>query len=211
MNDTLLEFDYELEWRLNEVKTTRLLSHKIGLSKKEIELLEKYTIVVMYAIYEGFTISLLNIYINYINSHISNVKDLKISILIHQIKKGLGINFGYDKIDDNRLLKICNCLEDKKISTLNSNNITNISSTELNRLLESYCLSTFDNRKLQSEIDYILYLRNNITHGEKDFDFKKGNIDRIINSTINILYDIMNIFVKAIIDGSTTFLRDEKN
>ncbi len=196
------ELKHEVDWRLDEIGILKTLPTKQKLSEKQKRVLQKYSIPSFYSLWEGFVTDGFSIYIRYLNQLNLSANKIRKSIIVNDIDVKYKLSDGRKnfnkKID----------LVDNIFHYLNSQiNIRTQLSTKsnlrfkvINEILERFNLELLPKVPFHIDLDKLVDIRNNISHGESIQALDWKLINRMSITTMNLIYEIFN----RIIDGYET-------
>lgn len=174
------EIKLDIEWRMSELASLKTIPLRYGLSKYHAELLTKYAIPSMYALWEGYVKKCFELYIDYINSLELDSSDIHLNLLTHSfstedklalenprmsfIKKREFIEFYQTKTKEKFTIS-------KKIPTK-----SNVDFEVINELLERFNLEKLPKNIYEKKLKKLLRFRNSIAHGEISIPVKNENL-----------------------------------
>src|SRR5690554_4214749 len=79
----LKEISLDIDWRYSELSILRTLPYRYGLSEHHKDFLIRYSVPIIYSLWEGFVRSTFEIYIRELNSKNLHYNDLNTCILAH--------------------------------------------------------------------------------------------------------------------------------
>jgi hypothetical protein len=164
------------------------------------ELIIKYAIPIFYSNWEGFFVKSLIEYINFINSLVLGLDEVKDEILAHCLNDKYDI--GISRNDFEQLKKHALDIRyffQQSYFSLNSRISTksNLSYKVANGVLDRLCLNNLPIIR-QNELNKLLLFRNNIAHGECTVPCDNDIINEMSNIVINCMYDLFLIIEEGI-------------
>lgn len=178
----------EIDIRIEEIAFLKKNCTFVNISSQRTEIIRKYTPVSIYAVFEGFLISSMEIFINEINLLQLKMNELRTSI----INRELEINYNlYEKRvnieSKHRLVQaLANFFEEEDILLSNSF-ITegNINLKVINNIFKIYGVKPIKDEVLDKGLNKLLKYRNAIAHGERDLRVDNENINEFSKTVIN--------------------------
>ncbi|HZK71487.1 MAG TPA: MAE_28990/MAE_18760 family HEPN-like nuclease [Clostridia bacterium] len=179
---------------------------------KQIEILERYSVVAIYSIWEGFVVESFNLYITKINNLNLTYNQINLNILTHDIFAKFDITAEQKKHFINRCTFINNIIEFHK-SSVNISPIlpkeSNINFDVINQILTHFYLDTLPAKEFEKRLKKLLHYRNNIAHGEISLPVDRELVDYFISTVINVMSEV----TIRIVDGfkNKKYLKEPPN
>jgi hypothetical protein len=193
------ELNYEIEWRTNELSILRLTPIKHALTEDEKRVLEKYSTVAIYSLWEGFVTQSFTLYIRTLNSQNLNSNNLHLNLITHDLdmkcnlrNERIHFEAKYDLV--NFICQYQNLPIDisKKIPTE-----SNVNFEVINKILFRFNLEPLPEKNFKKRLNKLLKIRNNIAHGECSIPVNRN----IIAELISTVSDSMDAVANVIVDG----------
>ena len=194
------ELLYEVDWRTNELSIIRTIPIRCNCNDKQIEILERYSVVAIYSVWEGFVVKSFNLYIREINNLNLTYEDLNLNILTHDIFVKYGLKEEQRKHFKNKCLFINNIIEYSKLPINISPSLpteSNVNFKVINQILTHFYLDKLPENEFKQGLEKLLYYRNSIAHGESSLLVNKELIQNFISTVINAMHEVTTL----IIDG----------
>lgn len=197
----------ELNWRIEEISIIKkfLYSQVPDITNQRVFL--KYSIVALYALWEGFVNSTFGLYIQKLNRLSINTNRYQKSIITNDLDNKYQI--GNNRTDFNKRIELTTHLYNYfNVPLILSTKIptkSNVNFKVINNLLSIFHIEKIGSTKLQRGLDKLLFFRNNIAHG----DFSISIDNSLFNNLSLIVIDLM---VEVIIQmenayANSTFLQ----
>jgi len=193
------ELNYEIEWRTNELTTLKLIPMKSNLNDDEKRVLEKYSTVAIYSLWEGFVTQSFTIYIRTLNSQNLNSNNLHLNVITHDLDmkcnlRNERIHFDAKSNLVNFICQYQNLPVDisKKIPTE-----SNVNFEVINKILFRFNLDLLPEKDFKKRLNKLLKIRNNIAHGECSIPVNRF----VVAELISTVCDSMNELTNSIVDG----------
>lgn len=192
---------YEIDWRISElvlIKTNHLSSN---LSVNRCNVIKKFSVVAIYAIFEGFIVQAFKTYVDAINKLELDWKLLHINILNYHLNKTYNIHRETRTKSEKQLNLIANlqCFFNspkielsKKIETE-----SNINLKVLNKLFTNFNIENINDKKIENGLNKLLQYRNSIAHGENTLKVEND----LIVELIDVVTYTMDLVADSLIDG----------
>jgi hypothetical protein len=196
----LEEITKDIEWRMSELGSLRTIPLRYNLLEHHREMIIKYTIPSIYALWEGFVTNSFKCYTAEINRLNLSIEEVHINLLTH----------GFSSLDKLRLDNPRLTFKSKKefteyyLHTINkafamSERIptkANVSFSVINEILSIFNLEELP-EKFKMPLKKLLHVRNSIAHGEIEIPVKLADI----NSFAQLLNELMIEITLRIEDG----------
>ena len=197
------ELTHEIEWRTSELSMIKTIPIMCKCTEKQKEILEKYSVVAIYSIWEGFVVESFSHYLREINNLNLACRDLHLNILTHDIFIKYGLNDEQRKHFSHKVNFVSNVLDYTENPVTVSPQIpteSNVDFKVINKILEHFNLDLLPERDFKNRLEKLLFYRNNIAHGEcsvvmnQDLikDFNLTVIDSMHEITFRILEGLTN-------------------
>lgn len=194
------ELLYEIDWRTNELSIIRTIPILCNCNDEQIKVLERYSVVAIYSVWEGFVVKSFNLYIREINSLNLTYNDLNLNILTHDIFTKYDLTEEQKKHFTNKCRFISNIIEYSKLPVNISSSIpteSNVNFEVINQILKHFYLDELSEKEFKPGLKKLLYYRNNIAHGECSLVVDKELIQYFTSTVINAMHEVTT----RIIDG----------
>lgn len=180
------ELLYEIDWRTNELSMIRTIPILCNCSDKQKDILERYSVVAIYSIWEGFVVKSFNLYLREINNLKLTCKELNLNIVTHDIFIKYGLNEEQQKHFPNKTQFITNIFDYTERPVIISTKIptgSNVDFKVINKILKHFNLELLSEIDFKNRLEKLLFYRNNIAHGECSVSINQ-DIIRDFNTTV---------------------------
>lgn len=200
MNNFINNINELLSSCITEISQFKKITVNMKINAIDRELIIKYAIPIFYSNWEGFFVKSLIEYINFINSLVLGLDEVKDEILAHCLNDKYDI--GISRNDFEQLKKHALDIRyffQQSYFSLNSRISTksNLSYKVANGVLDRLCLNNLPIIR-QNELNKLLLFRNNIAHGECTVPCDNDIINEMSNIVINCMYDLFLIIEEGI-------------
>lgn len=207
----MLKFEKELlseiDWRTNELSIIRTIPLLCNCKNEQVKVIEKYSVVAIYSIWEGFVVTGFNIYIRELNTLNLTYDQLNLNILTHDIDTKFNIT------DDRHNFESKLTLVDNMHSYISAPiNITtkiptesNINYKVINKLLNIYNLEILPEKQFKNSLDKLLTVRNHFAHGDNSIPVDKEMIQEFNFIVIEAMHEVTNSIINGFVNK--TYLR----
>ncbi|CAG0972170.1 hypothetical protein METP2_01459 [Methanosarcinales archaeon] len=203
MNGLEQELLQEVDWRTNELSIIRTIPILCNCNDKQKEILEKYSVVAIYSIWEGFVTQSFTLYIREINNFKLSYEKINLNILTYDIFIKYGLTEEQIKHFEHKCKFVNNIFEYSKLPVMISSNIpteSNVNFKVINKILKHFHLEELPANDFERRLNKLLKYRNNIAHGEFSLpvtkeiiqDFNSTVIDSMHEVTIRIIEGVIN-------------------
>ncbi|AJS58985.1 MAE_28990/MAE_18760 family HEPN-like nuclease [Paenibacillus sp. IHBB 10380] len=167
-SELLQELTLEEQWRIDEISMIKTIPHLYRMTGEHRQVLKKYLIPALYALWEGFVVKSFELYTKKLNELNLNINQIHPSILTHDLDIKQGLKDG--RVNGNKQIQFT--LELKNYFTTNiiiSGKIptkSNVKFNTINSILERFNLDRFPKSEFEYRLNKLLKYRNDIAHGE---------------------------------------------
>lgn len=203
MNRLEQELLHEIDWRTNELSIIRTTPLLFSFNETQKRILEKYSVVAIYAIWEGFVTTSFSLYIREINSLSLTCEDVNLNILTHDIFTKYDLDEEKRKHFKNKCKFINNIFEYSKLPVNISSSIpteSNVDFKVINKILRHFNMEELPRNNFEKRLNKLLLIRNKVAHGECSIIVSK-EIVQDLNLTV---IDAMHEVTIRIINGFTS-------
>lgn len=200
MNQLEQELLYEVHWRTDELSIIRTIPILCNCSDKQVEILERYSVVAIYSIWEGFVETSFNLYVREINKLNLTYSEIHLNILTHDIFIKFGLTDEQRKHFINRRKFIDNVIGLSGLPVVLSPILpteSNIGFDVINQILTHFCLEKLSPIEFEQRLKKLLHYRNNVAHGECSLPVSR----ELINDFILTVLDAMSEVTIRITEG----------
>ena len=194
--------DDEIDWRIAELALLKTNHKTTNISINRRDIILKYSVVAVYALFEGFVVKAFKAYIHEINKLNLSKKDMHITILTEYMNQKYKLFF-----ERNNLEKKCGLvLELEAFYDTSQINLeceikteSNINLKVLNKLLNTYQIKEINDSSILDGLNKLLKFRNSIAHGETgikmDDNLLKEHIDCVIRTMDQVRDNMITSFI----------------
>ena len=196
------ELLYEIEWRTNELSIIRTIPFLCNCTEKQIRVIEKYSVVAIYSLWEGFVVNSFTLYIRELNNLNLTCDKLKLNILTQDIDTKVNLKnerkdlekrrrfveglFEYTKLPINIIPKIPT--------------ESNINYDVINSILDSFYMKPLPQERFERRLDKLLTVRNKIAHGEYSIPVDSKMIQEFDFTVQEAMHEVTNSIVDGIVN-----------
>lgn len=183
---------YEITWRTDEIAILKTTPFLYKFSKKQFDVLQRYSIPAIYSLWEGFVVQSFILYIREINSHQLTLDQLNLNLLTHTIDMEHNLRDGRTLFDKKvKLVKnIYNYVNSKITISKKIPTNSNVNYETINKLLQIFNLNLLPQEKYKKLMDRMLLFRNSIAHGEFGIPINQKEIDEVSLTVINLIHEV---------------------
>lgn len=177
MNIVEIDLQNEMKLRVDEFTLLKSIIHISSLKPDEKNVLIKYTIPAIYALWEGFVVEAFSIYIRELNKKSLTRHTICVNLLSHAIAINFELDNAYHQYNlalnrrnfSNQISYtqgLCTYLDKEIILSTKLPTNSNINYSVLSNLLERFNLATIPENPYKGQLDTLLNYRNKIAHGQ---------------------------------------------
>lgn len=198
----------DIEWRISELSQIKTIPFRYNMTQENKELLIRYSVPSIYALWEGFVVSAFQEYRREINLLKINLNEINIKILTHSFSCHETLMLNQPRINPESQLSFINkilVLFDNKFEIAGSiPTESNVKFKVINKILLGHNLSELE-FKYEKGLNKLLKFRNSIAHGDNSIPVSSKDIAEFSNLITELMSEV---FIK-IVDGykNKTFLR----
>ncbi len=183
----------EVYWRTDELSIIRTIPFRFNFNDKQKKILEKYSVVAIYSIWEGFVTKSFVLYIREINSLNLTYDEINLNILTHDIFIKFDLTEEQRKHFENKCNFVNNIFEYSKLPVNISSNIpteANVNFKVINKILNHFHLEELPKNDFDGRLNKLLMYRNKIAHGECSLIVTKENIQDFDLTVIEAMHAV---------------------
>lgn len=195
MSDFTKEIIEDINWRVAEIATAKTLPYRYNIPHSHREFLIKHSIPIVYATWEGYVRTSIEIYARELNKLGLKISEFSRKIVTNSVEIDLPRIkepiYSYDqsiKLVDGF---ICYIDEGFKVSSkVPSTN--NINIKILNQILDRFNIQPVTNKNYEVGLNKLLKFRNAIAHGDNSINFKPIIVSEFSTLVMDLMYEVFN-------------------
>lgn len=202
------QLDEEIEWRIFELAMLKTNHLSRNISENRANIIRKYSVIGIYALFEGYVVKAFDIYKESINKLNLKCSEINTKILTGYVNSKHKLANG--KSDVKKQEEFILSLQDIILSTslildMRINTESNVNMKVLNKLLSSFNLQSIDDYELESRLNKLLKFRNSLAHGETVLKVT----NELVCEFVEIVTILMDLVAERIVIGykDKTYLR----
>ncbi|WP_368246513.1 MAE_28990/MAE_18760 family HEPN-like nuclease [Clostridium paraputrificum] len=200
--------EQEIEWRIFELAILKTNHLSSNLSELRKNIIRKYSVISIYALYEGFVVEAFNIYKEQINLLKIPPNKLNTRIITYFMDNKYKLYEERSNFEKREQLtrELENIFFSNNIElNVKINTESNVNIKVLNKLLYSFNLETVEDSRLKDKVNKLLKFRNSLAHGEVVLKVT----DDLIYEFTDTVTVLMDLIAERILDGykRRTYLR----
>lgn len=201
------ELLHEVNWRTNELSVIRTIPLLCNCTDKQIEIIEKYSVVAIYSLWEGFVVESFNSYIRELNGLKLTCDKLNLNIITHDI------DIKYDLTNERKhfkkkrefVSKLYGYAKSPVMITTKIPTESNINYKIINKILDHFHLEKLSGKEFEKKLDKLLLVRNKVAHGEYSIPVDNDMIQEFTYTVIGAMHEVTNSIVNGLVNR--TYLR----
>ncbi|PFK01321.1 hypothetical protein CN957_05430 [Bacillus cereus] len=200
-DELIEELSIEVEWRISEIAIIKTIPYLYRVTDVHKEVLQKYLIPALYALWEGYVVKSFEIYAKKINQLNLNMDELHPCILTHDldIKKGLKDGRASSQKQVEFALDLKEYFSSEVSLSGKVPTKSNVKFKTINNILERFNLEKFPKNYYEFGLTKLLKYRNDIAHGENSL-----NVDNeIVLELSDVVVKCMDKLTDILVDGIT--------
>jgi len=204
----LKDIEADIAWRMSELGSLKSIPLRYNLLPHHKEMIVKYTIPSIYALWEGFVKNSFKRYIEEINLMNLTISDIHINLLVHSLTS----------LDKLRLENPRNSFKSKKEFTENYLEVisrpfriteiiptrSNVNFEVINEILQLFNLEPLS-KTFDKPLDKLVLFRNSIAHGEVRIPIKIKDIELFSQLLNDLMIEIILRIEKGLV--ARTYLK----
>lgn len=210
---TLKEFseiiEADIDWRIGQFASLKAIPVLYCMDSEHRALIQYYSVPAIYALWEGFIVSISHNYVKFINECNISVNNIHLFLLTHALNSKFKLCEGRNNTTSQRefIGKLYNSLTygitiPTKISTE-----SNVNYKVLNNILDCFNLEKVDNH-YESKLNKLLEYRNRIAHGEQAVIVTEELIFEFTQNIESLMSDVLLIFMDGITNDRYMAMND---
>ena len=201
------ELLHEVDWRTNELAVIRTIPILCNCTDKQVEIIEKYSVVAIYSLWEGFVVESFNIYIRKLNSLKLTCDKLNLNIIIHDIDIKYNLANERKHFEKKRefVSKLYGYAKSPVVITTKIPTKSNVNCKVINEILDSFYLEKLPEKEFKGKLNKLLLVRNKVAHGEHSIPVTKDMIQEFTSTVIGAMHEVTSSIVNGLVNR--TYLR----
>lgn len=189
----------DIDWRYSELSILRTLPFRYGLSDEHKSFLFRYSIPIIYSLWEGFIKSAFECYVRKINQLELNISQLNSKLIAHAIDSHDKLNLQNPRVRFKTKIEFVESLTEFASNSIKISSkiptTSNVNYKVLNEILERFNLEKIPIKNFKDPLNKFLRFRNSVSHGDNSIPVTEKDIDffcSLINDLMSEVYDRMN-------------------
>lgn len=183
----------DIDWRVAELASLRTIPYRYRISQEHVNILVKYSIPAIYALWEGFVKKSFIAYSEELNLLKLQISDVDENLLTHALTIGTDFDLNCSRTHFDSKKKYIKAMKLKYADPLVlSNEIptkSNVNYDVINDILMRFNLKNMD-KSYKKPLDKLLRFRNNIAHGEGSIPIHKNNVEEFANLVQDLMLSV---------------------
>jgi predicted transcriptional regulator len=201
------ELLHEVDWRTNELSIIRTIPLLCNCTDKQIKIIEKYSVVAIYSLWEGFVVKSFNIYIRELNNLKLTCDKLNLNIITHDIDIKYDLTNERKHFEKKRdfVSKLYGYAKSPIVITTKVPTESNINYKVISKILDHFYLEKLPEKEFEKKLDKLLFVRNKVVQGEHSIPVDKDMIQEFSYTVIKAIHEVTNSIVNGFVNK--TYLR----
>lgn len=201
MTDFEETINSDISWRQSELASIRTMPFRYKLSDFDQQILIKYLVTAIYALWEGYVKKLFQEFINEINKKSLSYEKIDAKYIEHTLncneKTNLEVSRVHSSARQNFINEFLNLFNQPAFPiSMKIPTESNVDFKVLNKILNQFNLPSLDNR-YRANLEKLLWYRNSIAHG--DNALRVTSADNMLFA--NLVQDLMVEVFEIVNDG----------
>jgi|LGOV01.1.fsa_nt_gb predicted transcriptional regulator len=198
---------YEVDWRTNELSTIRTIPLLCNCTDKQIEIIEKYSVVAIYSLWEGFVVESFTTYIRELNNLKLTGDKLNLNIITHDIDIKYDLTSERKHFEKKRkfVSEVHKYAKSSVIITTKIPTKSNVNYKVICEILDHFYLEKLPEKEFKKKLDKLLLVRNKVAHGEHSIPVDRDMIQEFTYTVIGTMHEVTNSIVNGFVNK--TYLR----
>ncbi|MBR4251480.1 MAG: hypothetical protein IKQ15_04165 [Kiritimatiellae bacterium] len=190
----------DMGWRTQEIALIRKATVLMGASEKIKEVLRRYSVPALYAVWEGFVVTTLSEFSLRVNKSGPLVRRTHCNIVRRDVWERFNLsNLPTDHEKQTRIVsKMCRYFQGRLSLNTTIRTNSNVDYKELSRLMTSLGTEPPDGNKYSGKLAKFLNYRNGIAHGNTKMTVTGDLIKEFSELVTELMEDIVNILDDAL-------------
>lgn len=201
MNNFELELIEDYNWRSGEIASLKSFPYRYDLRKPDVDMIIKYSIPGLYAIWEGFVVSSFSLIIREINKEQLKAHELDSTLLCHAIDSEGKLALNRSRTDFRKKKEFVEnflLFTNQEIiisSALPTN--SNVDFKVINKILTRFNFENIPVESFKDRLNKLVLFRNAVAHGDNSIPIENQHIEEFSRTVIDLMTEVLNV----IIDG----------
>jgi predicted transcriptional regulator len=180
---------YEVDWRTNELSTLRTIPLLCNCTDKQIEIIEKYSVVAIYSLWEGFVVESFTTYIRELNNLKLTGDKLNLNIITHDIDIKYDLTSERKHFEKKRkfVSEVHKYVKSSVIITTKIPTESNVNYKVICKILDHFYLEKLPEKEFKKKLDKLLFVRNKVAHGEHSIPVNRDMIQEFTYTVIGTM------------------------
>lgn len=190
----------DINWRINEISQIKTIPFRYKMTEENRNLLIKYSVTSIYALWEGFVVNTFEEYNRELNSLKLKISKVHKNLITHAINCKDSLRLENSRIHIDSQIKF---IEELLFFTNNQFEISgklptesNVNYKVINKILYIYNLELLS-IKFERKLNKLLKFRNNIGHGDNSIPIVVENINEFSLLVIDLINELFNIVING--------------
>lgn len=183
----------DIDWRVAELASLRTIPFRYRIDVNHVDILIRYIIPAIYALWEGFVKKSFITYSEELNSLKLQISNVHENLLTHALTIGTEFDLNCSRSSFDAKKRYIKAMKLKYTTTLMLTyeipTKSNVNFDVINDILMRFNLNSMD-KKYKKPLNKLLRFRNEVAHGERVTPIRKENIEEFVNLVQDLMLEI---------------------
>lgn len=184
----------DINWRYSELSILRTLPFRYGLSEDHKTFLFRYSVPIIYSLWEGFIKSSFECYVRTINLLELNISKLNPKLIAHAIDSNDKLTLQNSRIQFKTKVEFVESLTEFVDNNIKISSqiptASNVNYEVLNKILERFNLENIPTKNFKAPLNKLLKFRNSVSHGDNSIPVTSDDIEKFCSLINDLMYEV---------------------
>ncbi len=184
----------DINWRYSELSILRTLPFRYGLSEDHKNFLFRYSVPIIYSLWEGFIKSSFECYVRAINFLELKMSQLNPKLIAHAIDSNDKLTLQNPRLQFRTKVEFVESLMDFVNNEVRISSqiptASNVNYEVLNKILERFNLEKIPTKDFKSPLNKLLRFRNSVSHGDNSIPVTSEDIEYFCSLINDLMYEV---------------------
>ncbi|MCK3684616.1 MAE_28990/MAE_18760 family HEPN-like nuclease [Maribellus sp. YY47] len=200
-NNFQQEIMADINWRYSELSILRTLPFKYGISEEHRKFLIRYSVPIIYSLWEGFIKTSFECYVRVLNQMNLNISQINYNLLAHAIDSADKLTLQNQRVQFKTKVEFVDSLmqfmQSNVIISSQIPTTSNVNFEVLNKILERFNLTPIPVKDFKNNINKLLRFRNSVSHGDNSIPVTSTDIEKFCTLLNDLMYEVYDRIEKG--------------